>query len=180
LIVEVEEVGRVIYSVHGLPFTNHQSPITNHQSPITNHQSPITNHQSPIINYQLSIINYQLSIINYASPRVFSTPSNRVSTERVLKHSYSIAWLSLFHRPFYQRLHSHQLVSENLSCLALQERDDIDRFDKLFVFEFFFLRDLASVCFCPKVFDPSKQLRTRSQIEQFAGKIRRHLIGCRL
>jgi hypothetical protein len=48
LIVEVEEVGRVVYSVRGLPSANHQSSIINHQSPITNHQSPITNHQSPI------------------------------------------------------------------------------------------------------------------------------------
>jgi hypothetical protein len=37
LIVEVEEVGRVVYSVRGLSFTNHQSPITNHQSSIINH-----------------------------------------------------------------------------------------------------------------------------------------------
>jgi hypothetical protein len=42
LIVEVEEVGRVVYSVRGLSFTNHQSPITNHQSSIINHQSSIT------------------------------------------------------------------------------------------------------------------------------------------
>jgi hypothetical protein len=47
LIVEVEEGGRVVYSVRGLSSTNHQSPITNHQSPITNHQSSIINHQSP-------------------------------------------------------------------------------------------------------------------------------------
>jgi hypothetical protein len=52
LIVEVEEVGRVVYSVRGLPSANHQSSIINHQSPITNHQSPITNHQSPITNHQ--------------------------------------------------------------------------------------------------------------------------------
>jgi hypothetical protein len=58
LIVEVEEVGRVIYAVRSLSSANHQSPITDHQSPITNHQSPITNHQSPIINHQSSIINH--------------------------------------------------------------------------------------------------------------------------
>jgi hypothetical protein len=55
LIVEVEEVGRVVYSVRGLPSANHQSSIINHQSPITNHQSPITNHQSPITNHQSPI-----------------------------------------------------------------------------------------------------------------------------
>jgi hypothetical protein len=48
LIVEVEDVGRVAYSVRGLSFINHQSSIINHQSSIINHQSPITNHQSPI------------------------------------------------------------------------------------------------------------------------------------
>jgi hypothetical protein len=40
LIVEVEEVGRVVYSVRGLPSANHQSSIINHQSSIINHQSP--------------------------------------------------------------------------------------------------------------------------------------------
>jgi hypothetical protein len=59
LIVEVEEVGRVVYSVRGLPSANHQSSIINHQSPITNHQSPITNHQSPITNHQSPITNHQ-------------------------------------------------------------------------------------------------------------------------
>jgi hypothetical protein len=37
LIVEVEEVGRVVYSVRGLPSANHQSSIINHQSSIINH-----------------------------------------------------------------------------------------------------------------------------------------------
>jgi hypothetical protein len=61
LIVEVEEVGRVAYSVHGLTFTNHQSPIINYQL--------------SIINYQLSIINYQLSI----TPRIFNSFQSRLN-----------------------------------------------------------------------------------------------------
>jgi hypothetical protein len=68
LIVEVEEVGRVVYSVRGLPSANHQSSIINHQSSIINHQSSIINHQSSIINHQSSIINHQSSIINHQSP----------------------------------------------------------------------------------------------------------------
>jgi hypothetical protein len=41
LIVEVEEVGRVIYAVRSLSSANQQSPITNHQSSIINH--PVQN-----------------------------------------------------------------------------------------------------------------------------------------
>jgi hypothetical protein len=69
LIVEVEEVGRVVYSVRGLPSANHQSSIINHQSSIINHQSSIINHQSSIINHQSPITNHQSPITNHQSPR---------------------------------------------------------------------------------------------------------------
>jgi hypothetical protein len=47
LIVEVEEVGRVVYSVRGLSSTNHQSPITNHQSSIPRAKRFLVQNQRP-------------------------------------------------------------------------------------------------------------------------------------